>query len=101
MLPKPGDNPVTQWRCDECGVGRYRLIAAPYLVKLGKQMMVMPDAPAYVCDICGFRCFDDHFLASMQYLIRQAANDSRRRTRKRQPTQQPEAPALPPLRHKR
>lgn len=86
-------------KCDECGVGRYRSIKAPYLMKMGRQMLVMPDAPAYLCDVCGHRCFDDDFLVSLYYLVRQAVDDPGRRTHKRQPA--PEVPALPPMRQRR
>ena len=60
-----------------------------------------PDAPAYFCDVCGYRAFDEDFLASMHYLIRQAMDDSQRRKRKRQPVQQPDARPIPPARQRR
>jgi hypothetical protein len=57
-------------------------------------MLVMPDSPAYVCDICGYRFFDEEFLNRVHYLLEQAANDSRRRARRRQaPPREPLAPA--------
>lgn len=86
-------------KCEECGVGRYRPIKSPYLMKMGQHMLVMPDAPAYLCDVCGYRCFDDDFLVSLYYLVRQAVDDPNRRARKRQPA--PEVPAPPPLRQRR
>lgn len=92
---------MTTLKCDECGVGRYRLVSSPFLMKLGRQMLVMPDAPAYFCDVCGYRCFDDAFLDSMHYLIRQAVDDSQRRKRKRQTVQQPEARPRSPIRERR
>lgn len=89
-------------KCDECGVGRYHQITSPYLIKLGRQMLVMSNAPAYVCDICGHRGFDDQFLDSMHYLIRQAVDDSQRRKRKRQPVGQPDMrPRSPSARQRR
>lgn len=90
---------MTAIKCDECGVGRYRPIKATYLMKMGRQMLVMPDAPGYLCDVCGYRCFDEDFLVSMYYLIRQAVDDPARRERKRQPA--PEMPATPVLRQRR
>ena len=42
---------VSSIRCEECGIGRCRPVTTPYLMKLGKHMLVMPDSPAYVCDI--------------------------------------------------
>lgn len=71
-------------QCEECGIGRCRPVSAPYLLKIGKHMLVMPDSPAYVCDICGNRFFDDDFLDGVHYLLEQAAADSRRHARRRQ-----------------
>lgn len=84
---------VSSIRCEECGIGRCRPVTTPYLMKLGKHMLVMPDSPAYVCDICGNRFFDDEFLNGVHYLLEQAAADSHRRARRRQ-VARPE-PALP------
>lgn len=87
-------------RCEECGIGRCRLVQTPYLLKVGKHMLVMPDSPAYVCDICGNRFFDDEFLNGVHYLLEQAAEDSRRRARRRQALR-PEPVALPQARRSR
>ena len=87
-------------QCQECGIGRCRLVATPYLLKLGKHMLVMPDAPSYVCDICGNRFYDDGFLDGVHHLLRLAAEDSRRRARRRQP-HRAEPPIAPPARRSR
>lgn len=87
-------------RCEECGIGRCRPISTPYLLKIGKHMLVMPDSPAYACDICGNRFFDDEFLNGVHYLLEQAAEDSRRRARRRQAPPR-ESAALPQARRSR
>lgn len=87
-------------RCEECGIGRCRSISTPYLLKIGKHMLVMPDSPAYVCDICGNRFFDDEFLNGVHYLLEQAAEESRRRARRRK-SPRPEPVALPQARRSR
>jgi len=91
---------MTTIQCDECGIGHCRPISAPYLMMLGKHMMVMPDSPAYVCDICGNRFFDDNFLYGVHYLLEQAAADSRRQARRRQ-TRRLEPATLPQARRSR
>lgn len=70
-------------RCEECGIGRLHPVKTPYLLNVGKHMLVMPDSPAYVCDICGNRFYDDEFLHGVHYLLKQAAEDSRRHARRR------------------
>jgi hypothetical protein len=47
-------------------------------------MLVIPDAPAYLCDVCGHRCFNDNFLFSVNYLLRQAIQGTQRAKQKRQ-----------------
>ncbi len=71
-------------KCAECGVGHYQPVKANYVSPFGKQMMVIPDAPAYLCDVCGHKCFNDNFLLSINYLLRQAMKGSPRTTQKRQ-----------------
>jgi len=87
-------------RCEECGIGRLHPVKTPYLLNVGKHMLVMPDSPAYVCDICGNRFFDDEFLNGVHYLLEQAAEESRRRTRRRQAPRR-ETVALPQARRSR
>ena len=45
-------------RCEECGIGRCHPVTTPYLLQIGRHMLVLPDSPAYTCDICGNRFFD-------------------------------------------
>ena len=94
------DNQRHTIHCDECGIGHCRPISTPYLLKLGKHMMVVPDSPAYVCDICGNRFFDENFLDGVHYLLEQAAADSRRQARRRQ-VPRPEPAAMPHARRSR
>jgi hypothetical protein len=62
-------------------------------------MLVMPDSPAYVCDICGYRFFDDDFLVGVHFLLEQAAASPRRSRRRQAP--RPEPAALPQPRRSR
>lgn len=78
-------------RCEECGVGHYHPIKSAYVLRLGKHMMVMPDAPAYVCDVCSYRCFDDAFLESIHDLLKHSAQGDQRQGKRPQmpPTEAP------------
>jgi YgiT-type zinc finger domain-containing protein len=82
---------VTTLKCEECGIGKYRSFKTPYLLRLGKHMMVLPDAPAYACDVCGFRCFDDVFLESIHAFLLDATESDERPTKHPRPLQ-PEQP---------
>lgn len=91
---------MTSLKCEECGVGKYRPIKSAYVMRLGKHMMVMPDAPAYVCDVCGFRCFDDAFLESIHDLLKHTAAEGQRHG-KRPQLARPEQPMWMPARRTR
>lgn len=69
--------------CENCGIGRYRQMRVPYLLPLGSRMLVMPNAPAYQCDVCSFRTFDHQFLSSVHRLIEQVTEDPQRHARRR------------------
>ncbi len=55
--------------CERCGIGRITAIKAPYVMRLGKWVLVMPDAPAYSCDMCRQVVYDDIFLYNLHHLI--------------------------------
>ena len=85
-------------RCEDCGIGYYQPQSAPYLLPLGRQMMVIPDAPAYSCDVCGFRAWDEEFLRAIHSLLAQAAAEPARAKRRPQPPQPDPLPLVPPAR---
>jgi YgiT-type zinc finger domain-containing protein len=76
---------VETLKCEECGIGHYRTVNANYITPFGKRMLIIPDAPAYICDVCSHRCFNVNFVFSVHYLIHQAMKGSQRATQKRQP----------------
>ncbi len=65
--------------CDECLVGRNRLVVLPYLRMFGTHMIVMPNAPASKCDMCGRVNYQPEFLLMMQVMLEEIAKDQRSR----------------------
>jgi YgiT-type zinc finger domain-containing protein len=59
--------------CEECRIGRYRPITLSYLHALGQQMLIIPNAPAYVCDVCKSRHYDPFFLDTLDFLLARLA----------------------------
>ena len=55
--------------CRHCGIGRSRPVRALYLKDLAGQMVVVPDAPAQLCDVCGDIFYDGRFVRYLDYLI--------------------------------
>ena len=56
-------------KCQKCQIGRYHPTKAPFLHELNGQIMVLPDAPAITCDICGHTAYADDFLHRMEFLL--------------------------------
>lgn len=55
--------------CSECRIGRYRPAKLPYMAYLGRHVLVVPEAPALFCDVCGQREFAPLFLRQLQLLL--------------------------------
>lgn len=58
-------------KCDECGVGRCQQTNLPYIRSLGSRVMVLPNAPATKCDMCGQVQFDPRFEYTLQFMLDQ------------------------------
>ncbi|MCA9960056.1 MAG: YgiT-type zinc finger protein [Anaerolineales bacterium] len=65
--------------CDECRVGRYQKTTTPYTYWIGDQILVFPNAPAFVCDVCKHTIYDSHFLNSMEYVLDDLTEQVRKR----------------------
>lgn len=61
--------------CEKCHVGHYRQITAPYLRWFDGQIMVIPDSPAYACDMCDDLVYDINFVSKLESLIEQLVDE--------------------------
>ncbi len=57
--------------CEHCHIGHFQSTRVPYLQWHQGQIMVIPDAPAASCDICGRMEYDAVFLFKLDYLLDQ------------------------------
>jgi hypothetical protein len=53
--------------------------------KVGEHMVVLPNAPAIKCDMCGGVNFDPGFLLTMQTMLEKLAGDPQKSGRKKAP----------------
>ena len=77
-------------KCNECGVGRCQPVNLPYIRPLGAHIMILPNAPASKCDMCGAVDFDPRFELTMQFMLDQLAET-------KQPVFMPAPPATEQL----
>lgn len=55
--------------CNQCGIGRSRPVRALYLSSMAGQVVIVPDAPAELCDVCGEILYDHKFVRHLDHLI--------------------------------
>lgn len=76
--------------CGVCRIGVLQPTKAPYMYWVADQVLVLPDAPASACDICGQLYFDPAFLSRMEHLLQELENSihTNKTVIHRQPTEQ-------------
>ena len=68
-----------------------------YFTWLGEELITVPNFPAWVCDICGKREYDERAVSWLSMLLNPEAGHATRRIK---PTRQPDPrkrPAPPPM----
>lgn len=55
--------------CNECGGGRMKRRYVAYITWLGEEMIIVPDFPAWVCDVCGRREYDMAAMTRLSLLL--------------------------------
>ncbi|HSR20194.1 MAG TPA: YgiT-type zinc finger protein [Anaerolineales bacterium] len=55
--------------CDECQAGIKRLHFITYFTWLGSELVMVPNFPAWVCDVCGRRDYDEKSIAWLAMLL--------------------------------
>ena len=78
--------------CIRCRVGRLKPANVPYAQMVDGKLMMLPDMPASVCDVCGEIEYDSSVMINIQYLIHQQEVRQKRPI----PTK-PQTRPLPPL----
>ena len=81
---KPNTKP-----CNECPAGVMHLKAATYFTWLGEELVTAPNFPAWICDMCGKREYDEHAVSVLAMILNPEAGKPTRRIRR---THQPDTP---------
>lgn len=67
-------------QCEECLVGRCQPSILPYIHRFGPHMVVLPNAPATRCDMCGNVAYEGTFLMVVHALLEQTAREQMKTT---------------------
>lgn len=78
---KPASKP-----CNECPAGVMHLHQITYFTWLGEELVTVPNFPAWVCDMCGKREYDEHAVSVLAMILNPEAGKPTRRIKpKHQP----------------
>lgn len=76
--------------CSECVAGLMHLQFITYFTWLGDELVTVPNFPAWVCDVCGRREYDERALSWLTVLLNPTAG------RPSSPRRRPLPPNEPP-----
>lgn len=61
--------------CPRCGIGRFRPIKATYVQMHHDKLLTLPDAPAHICDVCGYQEFSGEVVQRVRKMLRENESD--------------------------
>jgi YgiT-type zinc finger domain-containing protein len=65
-VPKP---PVSPIPCDECPAGMMQPRLITYFTWMENELVTVPNFPAWICDVCGNREYDEKSIAWLKMLL--------------------------------
>jgi YgiT-type zinc finger domain-containing protein len=95
-MEKREANDVFPLPCTECSAGMMRPRFITYFTWLGDELITVPHFPAWVCDFCGRREYDEKAISQLAMLLDPNAGKPTRR-RKAPPRSRPRPGSSRPL----
>ena len=84
--------------CNECAAGIMHMRQITYFTWLGEELITVPNFPAWVCDMCGKREYDERAIAWLTMLLNpNAGKPTQRLKRKPRPGTTTQTFPNPPL----
>jgi YgiT-type zinc finger domain-containing protein len=78
-FPAPSSN---SFPCRECSAGMTHLRHITYFTWLGEELIMVPNFPAWICDMCGKREFDERAISWLTMLLNPNAGKPTRRAKR-------------------
>ena len=60
---------VNSFPCNECQAGVLQLRYITYFTWLGDELITVPNFPAWICDVCGRREYDERAISWLSTLL--------------------------------
>ncbi len=61
--------PIQSYPCRECQAGVVHLAYITYFTWLGEELITVPNFPAWICDVCGKREYDERAINWLTALL--------------------------------
>ena len=95
------ETPVTEqsdapFPCEECQAGVKHLHFITYFTWLGDELVMVPNFPAWICDVCGQREYDEKSVSWLTMLLNPDAGKPPRTRPALPPRSRPGAPHATP-----
>ncbi len=74
--------------CNECQAGMMQVRYITYFTWLNEELITVPNFPAWVCDVCGRREFDERAISWLTMLLSPNTGRSTSKVRRPLPSQQ-------------
>lgn len=83
--------------CSECHAGVLRPRHVTYFTWLGSELITVPHFPAWVCDVCGRREYDERAIQWLNMILDPNAGKPTQSNRRRAPHPRPQTGSQPPM----
>lgn len=83
--------------CIECHAGILHLRHITYFTWLGTELIMVPDFPAWVCDVCGRREYDEKAIQWLNMLLDPNAGNPTKPHRRTPPPPRPQTGTQRPI----
>lgn len=60
---------IHDYPCNECHVGVLRLRRITYFTRLGNELITVQNFPAWICDVCSKREYDEHSIHWLDMML--------------------------------
>jgi YgiT-type zinc finger domain-containing protein len=75
-----------EFPCNECQAGVMRLEYLTYFTWMATELVTVPNFPAWVCDVCGKREYDERAIHWLDALLDPATGQSARKLKPKRPS---------------
>jgi YgiT-type zinc finger domain-containing protein len=82
--------------CSECQAGMLHLRYITYFTWLNEELVSVPNFPAWICDICGRRVYDQHAITWLTAMLNPETGIPSSPSRRLHPPREDERPPIRP-----